>query len=711
MQNISNAEVSAPRRGRRFGVMVIGPVVGLVVGLGIVVTGCATPPGVLAPGRAAGSTGQAGHGSIALRNLGNTATCDPLDTRHCLLPFPSNTFTVEDRSTGTGRRINFARSALPTNAGGVQVDPAEWNRNDGFSPGQAISVFIPGVDLAASKLNDVTNIEASLRSDAGVVLLDATTGQRWPYWAELDSSVSDANDQVLYVRPARNYPDGHRMVVGFRNLIDVHGAMIPANDVFRAYRDRLHTNVEAVERQRNRYERVLNELGSAGVARDSSLFIGWDFTVASTRNLSERMLHIRDVAFAQLGSGAPAFTVDLVEDNPDVEIVRRVTGTFDVPLFLDQNGVSGSRFLYGSNGLPVQTGTYKASYICNIPHAALIAPGRAGVYGHGLLGSNDEVSAGNVRAMSEEHNFVFCATKWIGLSDEDVGNAIATLSDMSNMVTEADRLQQGMLNTIVLARLVKSPAGLVTNAAFQTSSGTPVIATGAVYYDGNSQGGVMGGGVTAVSAEWTRAVLGVSGMNYSTLLQRSVDWNTYRAVYDPSYPNVIERGIGLSLLQMLWDRGEANGYANHITGNPLPGTPRHKVLMEIGIGDFQVSNWAALVEARTIGARLGCPATIPRRFAGVDPMWGVPCMDPTRDNERGSAIVFWDSGTPAPPLGNVAPSSGVDSHEDPRADAKNRAQKSHFLGADGAGAGNVDGSTGTIVDVCNAQPCTANSVG
>ncbi len=45
------------------------------------------------------------------------------------------------------------------------------------------------------------------------------------------------------------------------------------------------------------------------------------------------------------------------------------------------------------------------------------------------------------------------------------------------------------------------------------------------YWDGNSQGAILGGAVTAVAQDWTKAVLGVGGMGYSTLLQRSVDFD------------------------------------------------------------------------------------------------------------------------------------------------------------------------------------------
>ena len=98
----------------------------------------------------------------------------------------------------------------------------------------------------------------------------------------------------------------------------------------------------------------------------------------------------------------------------------------------------------------------------------------------------------------------------------------------------------------------------------------------------------MGGALTALAPDFDRAVLGVPGMNYSTLLRRSVDFDLYAhgeiegvdtpaGLYD-SYPNELERPLLLSLIQLLWDRGEANGYAHHMTSDPLPGTPAHDVL-------------------------------------------------------------------------------------------------------------------------------------
>ncbi len=633
-------------------------------------------------------------GSITLATdvTDNADRCDPLDGRHCMLPFPSDTFTVDDPETDTTKRINFALESMPTNVGGTHIDPTEWNRNDGFSPGQAISLFVPGVDLDLTGAPAVTDIESSLGPDAPIVLLDATTGERWPYWTELDASVESEDDRVLYIRPATNYLEGHRMVVALRSLVGADGP-ITAPDAFRAYRDGLDTGVPAIEARRARYEQVFADLAGIGVAR-SDLYIAWDFTVASERNLAERVLHIRDDALASLGEASPAFTVDQVEVDPDVEIARRITGTVEVPKYLTGDGQPGTRFT-NLGGMPQADGVYLANFICVIPHGALTSPARVSLYGHGLLGDAGEVNAGNVRAFASEHNIAFCATDWIGMSEADIGNAAAILQDVSKLPTLADRSQQGFLNAIFLGRAMTHADGFMSHEAFRNDADESVIDGSELFYDGNSQGGIMGGALVALSPDIERGVLGVPAMNYSTLLQRSVDWDTYRAIFDPSYPKVIERGLTISLIQMLWDRGEANGFAHHMTTDPYANTPAHQVLMHVAFGDHQVSMYAADVEARTIGAKLRCPGVADERLGDITPQWGIECLKEPAPMD--SVLVIWDSGASSPPTVNLAPTEGRDPHEDPRATAIARDQKSAWLSTGGG-----------FVEVCGAAPCVAD---
>ena len=644
------------------------------------------------------SSSSSGGGEITL-DVENPARCDPLDPRHCMLPFPNDFFSVEDGSMVTGRRVNLKAESLPVNIEGVHVDPTEWNRNDGFSPGALIATFVPGLDVERSGIADVTDIGSSLDEDAPIVILDVDSGVRKPHWAELDASVSPGSDRMLLVRPAINLLEGHRHIVAFRRLKDPAGNDIAPGDAFRALRDGLHTNVPELEARREHFEQIFAELEDAGVARDE-LFLAWDFTVTSAESIAGRILHMRDEAFAALGDAAPAFTVTNVEENPDDNLARIVHGTFQVPKYLTGDGSPPTRLLYGEDGLPRAEGVFTATFVCVVPHAALAGPdgsavpARPSLYGHGLLGSDDEVDAGNIRSMANEHNFVFCATKWLGMSEDDVVNAAFILQDLGKFPTLADRGHQGLLDFLFLGRLMIHPRGLVGDPAFQDASGRGLIERSELFYDGNSQGGIMGGALTAIATDFTRAVLGVPGINYSTLLQRSVDWNDYRLVFDASYADELERGLGLILIQMLWDRTEGNGYAQHLTDDPLPGTPAHKVLMHVAFGDWQVANCAADVEARTAHVPIHVPAVTPGLLPDVTPYWGIePIQSYPHD---GSAMVIWDSGTPAPPTTNLAPSEGRDPHSDPRSYVVARQQKAEFLKTNGA-----------VVDVCNGEPCMA----
>jgi hypothetical protein len=613
-----------------------------------------------------------------------------------LLPWPSDAYTKRDKRTGTGLRLALPRTSMPVNRDGVPIDPTDMNRADGFSPGSMILASVPGLDVARSGLPSLGDLSASLDRDSPLVVLNARTGRRHPVWAELDSNATTpAGQAILIIRPAKNFSEGERYVVALRNLKTASGEPIR--------REGGLGGPDARGFRRRGGFRVLRE---AGVGR-RGLYRAWDFTIASQRSLAGRMLHIRDDAFGGLGDRdlgdlhlagrSPSFTIDSVTDLTPAEddrIARRVEGTMTVPCYLTDGCAPGGRFTLDERGLPQRQGDTTARFTCRIPRSALdpAAPPRArpSLYGHGLLGSPDEVNAGNVRSMANEHNFVFCATAWAGFAREDIPTVVTAIGELSRFNAVADRMQQGFLNQLVLGRLMIHPEGLSAQPAFQ-KNGESVIDTRRLFFDGNSQGGIMGGALTAVAPDFERAVLGVPGMNYSTLLQRSVDFDTYSLVLYPAYPDESTRQLVFALLQLLWDRGEANGYAQHMTRDPLPNTPAHTVLLHVAFGDHQVSDTAAEVEARTIGARGYVPVLAPgrspwRRFQLIPPIGRFP--------HPGSAIVMWDDDTPAPPITNQPNRGGEDPHGAVRATPAARVQKSDFLRIDGR-----------LVDVCGGSPC------
>jgi hypothetical protein len=619
----------------------------------------------------------------------------------------------------------------------------------------------------------------AFRPNQPVVVIDTKTRERHLVWAEVDSNPprSDPKDEqniVLFIRPGVNFEEGHRYVVALRNMRDAGGKLLPANQGFRIYRDGIPTNSDTVEGRRGKFEGIFQTLAEAGIERDD-LYRAWDFTVASERNLSERLLSIRDDAFRQLGDtnladmridgNSPAFKVTRVDESadPSSKLLRVVHGTVTVPCYLDQPGCPpGSQFAFDptkTNGPPqaIPGNRMDARFMCIVPRSAATTPARVALYGHGLLGSRDEAGSGQLQDFAAEHNIVFCGVDWIGMScadfdpptgvptsfedlqrqaDEaqrqagilfdqisrgaappppncDYPTILAILHDMSNFPKLPDRVQQGILNFLYVGRALIHPSGLSTDPAF-AAGGHSTIDTGPgrLYYDGNSQGGIIGGALAAAFVDGDRLTLGVPGMNYSTLLQRSTDWGTgrtpepefelpeYSFFMYSSYREHMPRQLVLSMIQMLWDRGEANGYAHHMTNDPLANTPRHEVLLHGALGDHQVAQIAAEVEARTIGARVRMPYAPPGRDLDKgSPIYGVPPID--RFPYNGSAFVLWDIGPPRrigtgtfgtnpPPNENIPPTRDQqDPHGLPRKQPAARQQKSVFL--------TIGGS---VVEVC-----------
>ena len=484
---------------------------------------------------------------------------------------------------------------MPRNRAGVPIAPGDYNWSDGFSPGQTIVTKVPGLDTREAFRRTgavpVTDLARTYDPRQPVVVIDANTGRRHLIWAELDSTATTAANTALLIHPAVNFREGHRYIVALRRLRDANGQIVPAQGAFRLYRDRIPTGSPAFERRRPHMERIFKTLRRAGIPR-RNLYLAWDFTVASGSSLARRMLSIRDRAFASLGDRnladvkvagrSPRFAVDKVEDFTPAQqpnVARRVSGRVFVPCFLDApKCVSGSRFRLSPAGLPVRTrgNFYEARFICNIPRSATpVRPARPSLYGHGLFGDAGEVGADNVEQLGNENDVLVCGADWIGMAEEDIPNAAGVLQNLSGFPSLADRLQQGYLDFLFIGRALIHPDGFASNPAFQRD-GRSLIDTRRLFYYGNSQGGIAGGGLTAVAPDFTRSVLYVGAMNYSLLLTRSVDFDDFASSSTPPIPTSSSDPRSSRSIQLLWDRGEPDGYAWHMTRRPYPNTPSQK---------------------------------------------------------------------------------------------------------------------------------------
>lgn len=662
------------------------------------------------------------------------AGCDVLAAKACLLPFPNDAYTTKDTNTGTGRRINLPTGQLP-NVSGETFDPSEWNRNDGWSPSTPILVSVPNFDPSATRLPTQYDIEFSTTPESATVIVDLDSGQLVPHWAEMDQRAENPAERLLILRPATSLIETHRFAVGLRRMYGTNGVPIPAPMTFQVLRGNRIVADPRLVSQQEEYNFMFSDMAAAGVDR-SNLYLAWKFTVAGPDTLAGRLLAMREDAMGRLDGGAPKFQVtEVTTDGVRDGIAKLVSGTYEVPLYLNNGGAPGARMVYSPlNGDPLAVGTFTASFNCVVPKSAT-ENGEAlpVVFGHGLLGTNGQVFSDNTQRTAAALNAVYCGTNTIGMSGDDVGEIGAVLRNLSAFPTVPDRLQQGILNTLYLGRLMLAEGGLGSSPEFQVG-GANLMNTDQAFYDGDSQGAIIGAAATAVSQDWTKAVLGVGGMNYSTLLNRSVDFDPYYSVMQQAYPSPVDQQIWFGLIQMLWDRGEASGYVQHLTGRNYDLTPKHDVLMTVAFGDHQVATITADNMART----LDIPVYTPELPGDVAPVLGIPDragqvadaggVAPQRANQdrnffdldpirkfpaTGSALFYWYFGTLPPPQGNITPTMSpeyeatcagaaaatnpacIDPHGLVRRQDAVIAQKKAFFA-----------TPGEILNACRFEPCT-----
>ncbi|MEO7095298.1 MAG: hypothetical protein ABI175_18725, partial [Polyangiales bacterium] len=496
------------------------------------------------------------------------AACNPLGANACMTPWPSSAFEVEDGSTATGRRLAIPEKTLPINIDDLPTDPTGWNLADGFSPAAPMVMSFPGgVSPVGLPPND--NYDRSLAADSPTVILDMTTGERVAHFAEIDEQADGVPDsQALFLRPAARLVGGHRYAVGITRAVRAaDGDDLPIPPGFAALRDGKHTDHELLEEMRPRFGEVLDALDGAGYPSED-LVVAWDFTVASDAFIHGDMIAARDRALAALDTHPITFTI--TSDMPvdaGTEIKRKVTGTFDAPLFLSNNGSnnSGTHVMRDADGRPALQGFYKVPFTAIVPACAYTAASPVGmvIYGHGLLGDSDEASNGVQRTTAAEICMVFVGTDMRGMSTMDLPAVARTLNEISKADEVMEVLEQGIVNHIALVRAMRTTFAtqLFVDAA---QANRPLVDPTKVYYYGLSQGAIFGTAVMAYEPTVQRAVLGVGGANYSMLLERSLDWPRYRTILAGAYPDPLDVTLAIGLMQMRWDKTEGSGVADTV---------------------------------------------------------------------------------------------------------------------------------------------------
>ena len=104
-------------------------------------------------------------------------------------------------------------------------------------------------------------------ADQPAVVIDAGTGERQLIWAEMDANAKSDADRNLYIRPGRNWDEGHRYIVALRFLRDAQGRELEAQPAFRAYRDKDSSTRRPADPRREHMDELFKTLNKAGIKR------------------------------------------------------------------------------------------------------------------------------------------------------------------------------------------------------------------------------------------------------------------------------------------------------------------------------------------------------------------------------------------------------------------------------------------------------------
>ena len=575
--------------------------------------------------------------------LEQTDGCDNLNPLHCMLPFPSDAFLIEDNSTVTGLRVNYAESTLPESGSmsnsGDSAEIETLNLLDGMSPSTQIMTAFTTLPNLTGVANQYT-VELSMEAGHATTLLNLDTGEKVAHWVETDARADDAEATIVFIRTMRSLEPNTAYGIG------ISGLGVTPSVAFQAILDGQQTDAPDVEARQGSMAALIEALNESGHDVEN-LNEAWQFHTASLDSIVGPTLSMRADALERLGDDGIGCTVEDVDDDwiDDTDMdFRRITGTYTVPQYLEWQNPP-SRISTDENGTPQFVENAEIPFTLIIPEvlADNNESGPLVVFGHGFLGTGRATVSSWAIGWMQEYEVAMVATDISGWSETDMDTIFMGLLNVSYFEHQSDRLQQMLVNQMALARTFK---GVCSDIAELHHNGTNLVNSSDVHYMGYSLGGIYGASITAFSPDIDRAALWVGGSGFSTFIERSTNYATFSDgfILPQAYPERNDRAVLIAVCQHMWDATDAetwlrfaeSGYGNEI--GPF------NILSTISINDAQVPMLSSDRAARTAG--------IPVLNGS---MWSPFGVDVADGPITGSAVVYWDGGYDSMPDTNAAP--------------------------------------------------------
>ena len=459
--------------------------------------------------------------------------CDPLVPEHCLLPVPERLLHASpDRDPRPAPPPLRARRAAEEHAG-TPLEAVELNQSDGFSPGIGVAhvdARRPTSRCPIRRRSPTSTARSRpIRPSSSI---DAKTGRALAALGRARHELAGRTTARSSSGPATNFLEGHRYVVGGTPPRRRRRATrSPPSPAFAAYRDGVvHDRRDVRSRAARTWRSVFGDARRARASRAATCSSRGTSRWRAPERSRAACCACATTRFAWLGGRAPAFTVTSVAGEPRGGVPppdpRHVRGAA-LPDRQRRPRASASPSTRAAvrvrQAQPVRRDVHVQPAEPRRPDAGAHEPlrprpARRPERGERLARPHDErdVQRRVLRHRLDRHGGGGHRQR-----DRDPAGPLA--------LRHARRPAAAGLPQLPLPRPADAAPATASRATRRSSSnGAPLLDTDELYFDGNSQGAILGGALCAVARDFRRCVLGEAGMNYSTLLHRSVDFDLYK---------------------------------------------------------------------------------------------------------------------------------------------------------------------------------------
>ncbi|MGI9433079.1 MAG: hypothetical protein ACR2PQ_12735 [Myxococcota bacterium] len=345
-------------------------------------------------------------------------------------------------------------------------------------------------------------------------------------------------------------------------------------------------------------------------------------TVRSTDHFVDDVLAMKE----DVDATPPNVQISTVDSDPDGDVAAIVTGTFDVPVWLD-NGTFVTR---GADGLPEASGTQAIPFVLGLPTGAeTVGHAPVVMYQHGNPGSSENEVPGAIRSFLGQAGFAVGGftdrpNRQFANIDVQVQSILATVLQTGS---SPDYYIQTYAEQIAFVRALQSLDTLDV-LPIGAPDGVPDLDPSVLVYEGISYGSTHAAGFLAYEPDIAAAALVAGAGGFAALVEyqdRTVPLGGLPLirVQLPAFIaglRMADFWMGLQLFAVNYDRQEPHDHARFLFREPLSvegTTQKASILLVEGIDDSFTANNST----RSLAWQLG---GIPQLSPAPEPVPDLP---------------------------------------------------------------------------------------